>query len=453
MNILQLKTIEQYLNNKPDSQLFVVLAQALMKDGQLKKAEEVCRQGLTHYSYVSEGYYLLAVILLKKGNLLEAIKHLQNTIKYCPGHINAHKLLLQLGKENLSLREIDDSHKVIENFENSISPIDDESLPHFSSDNFNVQQSDEEPFLDEQESYRQKEEIPDAITDLDLENEERNTQEFQSEDEVEESKDNTQDIPSESQESITQERAGIPEIDEIDIDEEQEEERKTPDEAINPDNKLSREPVEPDLNGDDFELDLKEDDDELDDSDNSLSASVPFELDLDEEADDLELDDTDLDEIDTDTKAFNDIDKAIDELHLDDDTDVETTDSSEKTKSSLSIQPVHENFDQRILREIEENKSHDEETVEEISEESEQIPEFKGTLKNTIDDPAQKESKEKVNLNIPIPTLTFVEVLKNQKLYDQALEILDLLEKRSSEKEKIIQKKEEIIRLKAQDTY
>ncbi len=457
MNILKLETIEQYMNNKPDSLLFTILVDALMKDGQLEKAEEVCRQGLTHYSYLSEGYYLLAVILLKKGNLLEGIKHLQNTINYCPGHIYAHKLLLQLGKENLSLREIDDSHKVIENFEKKIGPVADDSLPHYYQDfdekNWTLKRSDKEPFLDDTDIYNQSEEVSNLVTnydELDFDKDDEPVTNKLNEDE-DEKYNRSQDKITKTQQTESEKPSNQPDIDELDIIEDPEQQEDLDDQAEKSEDQTSQESIDQKLQDSEFELDLDENiDDEIDNiPDNALNESAPFELDLDEEKDYLEQDD-----MNNDSPDFDEIDRAIDELDLDEDIDLETVETDEKTKPSLSIHPVQENFEQKILREIEENQS--EENIseeEEQEEESEQIPEFKGTLKNNIDATSQKETKEKVNLNIPIPTLTFVEVLKNQKLYDQALEILELLEKRSSEKEKIIQQKEEIIRLKAQDTY
>ncbi len=61
------------------------------------------------------------------------------------------------------------------------------------------------------------------------------------------------------------------------------------------------------------------------------------------------------------------------------------------------------------------------------------------------------KENEKVELNIPIPTLTFVEVLKKQKLFDQALRILEILEEKSADKSRIEKARAEIIQLKAQE--
>ena len=65
--------------------------------------------------------------------------------------------------------------------------------------------------------------------------------------------------------------------------------------------------------------------------------------------------------------------------------------------------------------------------------------------KETVDD------KDRIELKIPIPTLTLVEVLKKQKLYDQALDVLNILEKKSKNVEKVKKVREKIVQLKAEE--
>lgn len=59
-------------------------------------------------------------------------------------------------------------------------------------------------------------------------------------------------------------------------------------------------------------------------------------------------------------------------------------------------------------------------------------------------------SDEKIELKIPIPTFTLVEVLKQQKLYDQALQVIFLLESKTKDVAKAKKVREEIERLKAE---
>jgi len=74
--------------------------------------------------------------------------------------------------------------------------------------------------------------------------------------------------------------------------------------------------------------------------------------------------------------------------------------------------------------------------------------------KKSIKKPAAKKPEKnqaKIELKIPIPTMTFVEVLKKQKLYDQALQLLDVLETRTTDPEKIKKAREEILFLKSEE--
>ena len=59
-----------------------------------------------------------------------------------------------------------------------------------------------------------------------------------------------------------------------------------------------------------------------------------------------------------------------------------------------------------------------------------------------------KADGNRVELKIPVPTFTLVEVFKNQKLYDEALQLLDVLEKKSKNPERIDKERAEILKLK-----
>jgi len=63
----------------------------------------------------------------------------------------------------------------------------------------------------------------------------------------------------------------------------------------------------------------------------------------------------------------------------------------------------------------------------------------------------RQDDKDRIELKIPIPTLTLVEVLKKQKLYDQALDVLNILEKKSKNVEKVKKVREKIVQLKAEE--
>ncbi|MCF7886561.1 MAG: hypothetical protein K9M80_08700 [Candidatus Marinimicrobia bacterium] len=60
------------------------------------------------------------------------------------------------------------------------------------------------------------------------------------------------------------------------------------------------------------------------------------------------------------------------------------------------------------------------------------------------------EDAGEIDLQIPIPTMTFVDVLMKQELYDQALEVLDIIENKTDNAELVTKKRDEILDLKAQ---
>lgn len=72
------------------------------------------------------------------------------------------------------------------------------------------------------------------------------------------------------------------------------------------------------------------------------------------------------------------------------------------------------------------------------------------TDENTISFNSRASINGKIELKIPVPTFTLVEVFKKQKLYDEALQLLDVLEKRSKNKDKIEKERQELLRLKVE---
>jgi hypothetical protein len=72
------------------------------------------------------------------------------------------------------------------------------------------------------------------------------------------------------------------------------------------------------------------------------------------------------------------------------------------------------------------------------------------TDEDTISFNSRESVKGKIELKIPVPTFTLVEVFKKQKLYDEALQLLDVLEKRSKNKDKIEKERQELLRLKVE---
>jgi len=67
--------------------------------------------------------------------------------------------------------------------------------------------------------------------------------------------------------------------------------------------------------------------------------------------------------------------------------------------------------------------------------------------RKTLDD---NDESDEINLKVPVPTITFVEILMKQELYDQALEVLDIIEKKKDKDDLVQEKREAILKLKKQ---
>lgn len=76
--------------------------------------------------------------------------------------------------------------------------------------------------------------------------------------------------------------------------------------------------------------------------------------------------------------------------------------------------------------------------------ESDEEPETPTRLRISRRTRDDNDESEEIDLKIPIPTMTFVDVLMKQELYDQALEVLNIIEKKT-DKDEIVQKKREKI--------
>ncbi|MDO9548514.1 MAG: hypothetical protein Q7J65_06105 [Candidatus Marinimicrobia bacterium] len=70
---------------------------------------------------------------------------------------------------------------------------------------------------------------------------------------------------------------------------------------------------------------------------------------------------------------------------------------------------------------------------------------------NNISVQSKEFSNGKIELKIPVPTFTLVEVFKKQKLYNEALQLLDVLEKKSKNPERIEKERSDILQLKMEE--
>mgnify|MGYP006290534057 CR=1 FL=1 len=82
--------------------------------------------------------------------------------------------------------------------------------------------------------------------------------------------------------------------------------------------------------------------------------------------------------------------------------------------------------------------------------ESDERPETATRLRISRKTRDDNDESDEIDLKIPVPTMTFVDVLMKQELYDQALEVLDIIEKKTNKDELVRDKREKIQKLKEQ---
>jgi len=76
---------------------------------------------------------------------------------------------------------------------------------------------------------------------------------------------------------------------------------------------------------------------------------------------------------------------------------------------------------------------------------------LKEAPENEAEANSMDSSAKKIELKIPVPTFTLVEVFKKQKLYDEALQLLDVLERKSKNLDRIESERKELLRLKMEE--
>ena len=92
--------IEQLFAKDLSSPLFLVLAAHYYDKRLYDYAEKVCNIGLNYHMHSIEAQYILAKILLIKGEVNQAEKMLKCIIKKQPLHLNSALLLLKIKKIN-----------------------------------------------------------------------------------------------------------------------------------------------------------------------------------------------------------------------------------------------------------------------------------------------------------------------------------------------------------------
>jgi len=416
MNILNKEVLEPYIKTNNKSTLFPILAEIYFYENELEKAEKICNQGLKHHPDSPVGYYILGLLATEKDDIPKAILNFKFCIKKCPVFLKAYDKLLKIGKEFLSVQDMEFYYNQIKQIESDIKFPDIRETTPISA--IKKTETDTTPTSSETKNKPDNVDILKKATGTDkqsLSNLTTNTED----EELVITENNTENsflnINSDDQDNddFSEQTDNF----ELNIESQDNDDFNIFDENLDLNN--NEEPF--------FDNSTKQNQviNEFPENTNQKKEE-PF---LDAESS-QQTDKSDIiikHQVDNAFSTLNESDKKENE----DSPTIVKPNITKSKPSTLSIQPV-DDFEEEV-------------SIPEVSEKVTSKP------KQKIPPKSKNNNEEKIELKIPIPTMTFVEVLKKQALYDQALEILDMLEKRAHDKEKISQQKEEIYKLKAQD--
>lgn len=97
----EIASLEIYLDNRPESVLYPKLAQLYLEAGDINNAIEYCKKELTIRPYSPYGFYLWALTAQIAGDLPLAIQKLQDTVQVDPYFMAAYYRLVELGRSYL----------------------------------------------------------------------------------------------------------------------------------------------------------------------------------------------------------------------------------------------------------------------------------------------------------------------------------------------------------------
>ncbi|MBL7135967.1 MAG: hypothetical protein ISS81_05155 [Candidatus Marinimicrobia bacterium] len=417
MNVSDNKTsLQAYIDNNAGSLLFSLLGDYRLQDNEAEEAIEACRSGLTKYPNSALGHYIWALAAIKMDNIGMGVEHLKTTIQLDRGFLQAYYKLTEIGKGVLDLETLKKCYERIFQLNPFDSHAEEQVETITSTAPSVVAEEVEKPLEPEIEEAEPPEPVQEAG-------------EF-----IEPELDVT--VP----EQLSEEEAHLGPI-EPEILEKEEEPTEIPSEE-------SAVPAEEDI------ITKKETYPEKETA--SAQASVRKSK-LDEmfsklkskPLDEVQKESWDISGFGKDQEvAVPEVEESPvpskEEVTLEKDEPVKKTVFKEKIKSPDYIQDKVAS----LVRKPEEKPPEKEEKPS-VTSTKRKVPKKKSVKKTvkkeTVDD------RDRIELKIPIPTLTLVEVLKKQKLYDQALDVLNILEKKSKNVEKVKKVREEIVQLKAEE--
>ncbi|MBP7887357.1 MAG: hypothetical protein KA076_09405 [Candidatus Marinimicrobia bacterium] len=106
MEIIERATLQQHITNTPDSYLRPLLAALYLEDQDCQSAIELCRQDLAIHPFSTIGHYIWALAALAMNDLNQAAIHLRAIIQIDGKFLQAYYKLTELGGDYLTQAEL-----------------------------------------------------------------------------------------------------------------------------------------------------------------------------------------------------------------------------------------------------------------------------------------------------------------------------------------------------------
>ncbi len=393
MDLMDKSDLESYLESHDGSKLGPILAEIYLQEDRIDDMINLCQQEITKDPKSPYGYYLLALAEIKSNGIANAIEHLKQTVSLDSGFLEAYYKLVEIGRDTLSPGALKTCYVRIA----ELNPLDENARMVAGQIG---ESADKE-----------------ALTKIDLPKVTRRSISQQPAPEVKAEETKVEQEPVVLSEQQPKEEIAVPEKPTVAPSQPQLSEEEA---HLGPVIENEVEPAEPKT-----EPQLEKPAPEPD-----IRFAVPLRDSIDPKKK--------MDLIHKEIGLTPDFDAAP-EGKKKTSTKIEDTPVtkargtvSEKTAPSTDKKPPAKKSKTAKKTTVTRKKS------------SRKIDE------NTISFNSRESINDKVELKIPIPTFTLVEVFKKQKLYNEALQLLDVLEKRSKNKDKIEKERRELLRLKVE---
>ena len=447
MDLQNKSELELYIESHGGTKLGPMLADLNLQNNLIDDAVALCQKIITEDPSSPYGYYLIALAEIKSGEPADAIEHLKQTIDLDNGFLDAYYLLIEIGKDQLSPGAVKACYeKIIE-----LNPFDDnarteagrisedkdrESLKNIHLPEIKVHKTisraakevkpvEPEPEVNlEPEIINEPEPIQEPPPQVSLSEEEAHLGPMVSDDEDEPVLESDTDDELQLDEKISEDQEPVLET-EPEPEPEPEQKVIQPKVPAIPKEKIQTPPPSPGANSSALsEMFAKLRTKPLEELQKE-NWSLPVV-----EAPAPEANPNDLVQrpnIKFTVPLKNEIDpkKKLDEIHRE-----------------IGLKPLSG------TQEPDEKKN----IVNEPEIEPPKKPRpDRSRSSNNISVQSRELGNGKIELKIPVPTFTLVEVFKKQKLYDEALQLLDVLEKKSKNPEKIEKERSIIMQLKMEE--